>query len=475
MTKDKIIEKLKFPNVLILLSIIFLSCTFLIFINYFTIKILSANRAYVNGESHYSKGQKDAIRHLTTYLFTADCSQWKLYQEELRVPQGDGLARIGLISNADDQTIKKGLRAGRNHEKDLDDMIWLFRNFNFVPFFKKAIHEWEQGDAMIHQITIIGDTIRQSVEVGDLNDASKKELLTQISDISDKLTVNERNFSFTLGQGTREIKNYLIYTNMIFILIIICSVSFYFSVTVKKLLHSKSVIEHKNSDLMLANKELDKFVYSASHDLRSPITSLKGLVEILKQEKNPEQIQEYLNLMQQVLVKQDQFISDIIDYSRNKRIGASIEPVSLSEIIDDAIAQHQYVDDAHRITIDKNIAIDKLYSDKLRLKIILNNLISNAVKYADWNKDKIQISVKTFIADNKCVIIIQDNGIGISKEFQSKIFDMFFVTNSNKGTGLGLYIVKEAVENMHGSIAVDSEINMSSTFTVTIPHHDGII
>ncbi len=139
MTKDAILEKLRLPNVLILLSIIFLSCTFLIFINYFTIKILSSNRAYVNGESHYSKGQKDAVRYLITYLYTEDATQWELFKEELSVPQGDGAARIALITNGDDETIKKGLRAGRNHEKDLDDMIWLFRNFGKISLFKKAI------------------------------------------------------------------------------------------------------------------------------------------------------------------------------------------------------------------------------------------------------------------------------------------------------------------------------------------------
>src|SRR5258708_27809632 len=113
-------KKLRSSNLLILLLIVFLSCTLLIVINFFTIKILSANRAYVNGESHYSKGQKDAVRHLITYLYTQDKEQWKLFQEELRVPQGDGIARIVLSNKGDINIVKNGFRAGRNHEKDLD-------------------------------------------------------------------------------------------------------------------------------------------------------------------------------------------------------------------------------------------------------------------------------------------------------------------------------------------------------------------
>ena len=469
MPKDRIITKVKFPNVLILLSIILLSCASLIFINYFTIKILSANRAYVNGESHYSKGQKDAVHHLTTYLYSGDSSQWKRYLEELSVPQGDGLARIRLINNSDIDSIKAALRAGRNHEEDLNDMIWLFRNFNFVPFFKKAIHEWEQGDALINQIAAMGNKVHEKMQPGGMSDPLKMEFLAQISDLSEKLTINERNFSNTLGEGTREIKDYLIYTNMIFILIIICSVGIYYAAMVKKLLHSQHEIEDKNSNLMLANKELDKFVYSASHDLRSPITSLKGLVEILKLEDDPAQIAGYLDLMQEVLTKQDQFISDIIDYSRNKKTETTIEPVSLKEIVDDAIVQHQYMEKADKITVEKDMFIDTVMSDPLRLKIIIHNLYSNAIKYADFQKPEPYIKIRTFAVAGNNVITIQDNGIGINRDFQDRIFDMFFVTNSNKGTGLGLYIVKEAVENIGAAIEVQSEIGTGTIFTVTIP------
>ena len=163
---------------------------------------------------------------------------------------------------------------------------------------------------------------------------------------------------------------------------------------------------------MLANKELDKFVYSASHDLRSPITSLKGLVEILKLEDDPAQIAGYLDLMQEVLTKQDQFISDIIDYSRNKKTETTIEPVSLKEIVDDAIVQHQYMEKADKITVEKDMFIDTVMSDPLRLKIIIHNLYSNAIKYADFQKPEPYIKIRTFAVAGNNVITIQDNGIG---------------------------------------------------------------
>lgn len=469
MSKNPTLKKLKLPKVLILLSVIFLSCTLLIIINFFTIKILSANRAYVNGESHYSKGQKDAARHLITYICNEDSLQWKLFKKELSVPQADGLVRKYLTNNSNTDSIKKALRTGHNNEEDLDDMIWLFKNFNQVSFFKKAIVEWEKGDVLISRFNAIGNTIHDKIKSGHLDDKSRADFLLQINEISDKLTINSISFSNTLGDGTREIKNYLIYTNIFFIMIIICSVTLYYAVMVKKLMRSNRVIENKNNDLTLANKELDRFVYSASHDLRSPISSLKGLVDILKTEEDPEEAKSYLNMMQDILNKQDQFIKDIIDYSRNKRTKDVLKKVSLAQIVTDAIAQLQYIEEARKITIEKHIEIDKVYNDSLRLKIVINNLLSNAIKYADFEKEKPIISIKTYKKDDSFIIEVEDNGIGISKQYLGRIFEMFFVTNKNKGTGLGLYIVKEAIDNMSGTIAVESKIHAGSKFIVVIP------
>jgi signal transduction histidine kinase len=240
---------------------------------------------------------------------------------------------------------------------------------------------------------------------------------------------------------------------------------------IKKLMLSKKETEVHNDNLTIANRELDKFVYSASHDLRSPITSLKGLIEITREENDLEQIKEYLQLMHQSLTKQDQFISDIIDYSRNKRKQLSIEIISLSKLIDDCISQHQHIKNADTIAIRKNITLDEISTDCLRLKIILNNLISNAIKYSDPEKKKQFITIKTYEDNGFCKIDIEDNGIGIKDEFSNKIFEMFFVTNNNMGSGLGLYIAKEAAENLKGNITVTSETNVGSTFTVSLPKY----
>ena len=474
MNKRGIIEKLKLSNVFALLLIVLLSCASLIVINYYTIKILSVNRAYINGESHYSKGQKEAVRYLTTYLYTQDEKLWELFQKELKIPKGDGIAREELLKNGDEVIIKEGLRAGGNNEKDLEGIIWLFKHFHTVPFFKKAVDEWGKGDQLINQLEAIGNEAREKIKSSGLNSSERAKTLAKISTVSDVLSIVQRNYSNTLSEGTRKIENYLIYTNIFFILIIISSFTFYHAVMIKKLTLSKKEIEVHNGNLTIANQELDKFVYSASHDLRSPITSLKGLIEIAQDENDLAQIKEYMQMMHESLTKQDQFINDIIDYSRNKRKQLVVEMVSLDKLINDAISQHQHLKDADNILIKKNITVDEISSDSLRLKIILNNLISNAIKYSDSKKKEKHIVIKTDEEKDFYTIEINDNGIGIKEEFKNKIFEMFFVTNNNMGSGLGLYIAKEAAENLNGSISVSTKFNEGSTFTVNLPKFYGV-
>ncbi len=124
--------------------------------------------------------------------------------------------------------------------------------------------------------------------------------------------------------------------------------------------------------------------------------------------------------------------------------------------------------------IEKQVEIDSdvdFYSDKRRLKVIFNNLISNSIRYFNPYIDNpyVKISIKT--DEEKSVIKILDNGLGIENQYLEKIFDMFFrASNNSKGTGIGLYIVKETIQKVNGAIKVESEIEKGTSFTVTIPN-----
>ncbi|WP_177169141.1 sensor histidine kinase [Flavobacterium terrigena] len=434
---------------------------------------MSANRAYVTGESQYSKAQKDAVYYLTTYVHTKNAKYWDSYLREIEINKGDKLALNTLHSNPDDEKVKVGLRAGRNKDEDLDDIIWLYKKFGNISMFSIIFKIWGEANILTDELTLLGNEVHKKMVSNTLAEVEKNSLLQKIEIIGEKFTILERNFTDAIVHASWKMKSYLIFANIFFILIIISCVGIYFSMMMKKLLESTKVIELKNENLILANKELDRFVYSTSHDLRSPLTSLKGLVQIAKEEEDLEQIKYYFELMDQTISKQDQFIMDIIDYSRNKRVGKTLEPVNLHQLIDDIVQQYNHNDKIKTIKIEKNLEIDEIHSDPLRLKIIFSNLISNAIKYGDPEKSVKKIEIKIYKENDVFKIEIKDNGLGINEEILPRIFEMFFGTNHNIGSGLGLYITMEAVQVLGGTISASSRIKEGTIFTITLPNYHG--
>lgn len=457
-------------KMIVLFVLVLLASTVLIFINYYTIKTTSAVRAYINGESEYSKGQKDALLYLLTYVQTGDQQYWPIFRNSLNIPIGDNLARRALVNNGNTETIKEGFLMGKNDPDDLDKMIWLFKNFQSVSFMKEAIQIWHDAEPLINELAAIGEEINDKIKTGTLTPARRQELLGKINIITTELTQKERAFSNTLGNAARLIDMYLFLANIFLTVLIVGSLMVYVIIIINKLVKSEQELIEKNKDLTTINREMDTFVYSASHDLRSPITSLKGLVQITSHENKEQKVEKYLNLMNTVINRLDTFIKEIIDFSRNKRTTVNAGELSLKNIIDESIAQNKFLPAAGNITIEKEINVDTIYTDVLRMQIIMSNLISNAIKYSDDQKSNKHISIRTSKSGTDCMIEIEDNGIGISEEYHERIFDMFFVTdNDQKGTGLGLYIVKETVEKLNGTITVESQKDTGTKFTIKIP------
>lgn len=239
---------------------------------------------------------------------------------------------------------------------------------------------------------------------------------------------------------------------------------------------AESSLLEQNTQLTKINKELDRFVYSASHDLRAPLKSILGLVRLAKvdcKEGNIELLQECLMMIEQSIFKLDTTIKEIINYSRNTRTEIYKENIHLQTLMDEVFENLQYIEGTEKI--EKEITIDEtipLISDPDRLKIIFNNIISNAIKYHDQEKKRSFISVKIKVNKTKALVEIKDNGIGIESEYISNIFNMFYRgTEKSEGSGLGLYIVKETLEKLKGTIQVSSEIQKGTKFTLEIPNN----
>ncbi len=233
----------------------------------------------------------------------------------------------------------------------------------------------------------------------------------------------------------------------------------------------KALLE-QNEDLIKINAELDRFVYSASHDLRAPISSLLGLIEVARLEKNTTNMEQLLEMQEKSLLRLDRFIKDIVDHSRNTRLQIESKPVNFDRQVQGIVEQLQFMDNVQSIRRIVSVEqADNFYTDPSRLDIILNNLLSNAIKYADLRKPDPYLEVNIRSNDKLAEIRVRDNGEGIPREAEGKIFDMFYRASSNgAGSGLGLYIVKEAILKMGGSISVHSEYGSGTEFVVEIPN-----
>jgi signal transduction histidine kinase len=230
-------------------------------------------------------------------------------------------------------------------------------------------------------------------------------------------------------------------------------------------------VEAKNRDLEKTNSELDRFLYSTSHDLRSPLSSIKGLINVAQHDTRDEKMHGYFRMMEGRVERLEDFIKDIIDYSKNKRTEVKHESVDFNALVNEVSENFKYAEGASGIVFKKGIHIDHLvWIDKGRLNVILNNLLANAIKYHDLRKEHRWIAVDVNNSGNSIKIKVSDNGTGIQREHQEKIFEMFYRgTLLSSGSGLGLYIVKQAVEKMEGTIKVQSVPGEGSSFLVTLP------
>lgn len=229
----------------------------------------------------------------------------------------------------------------------------------------------------------------------------------------------------------------------------------------------------QNEELTKTNLELDRFVYSASHDLRAPLTSILGLVELMRRESFVEEAKIFLDKIQESVQRLDRLIQNIINYSRNSRLRLNAVPINFREIFDTAVSMHKFIDHSRNIRFEfENLAGDDFVSDPDRWQIILNNLVSNGIKFA---RHDVVSFIRLVISreNNMLVAEFTDNGIGITKDQLEFVFLMFYrATEAREGSGLGLYIVKQTVELLGGSITVESQSMEFTRFVIKTPFTD---
>lgn len=233
---------------------------------------------------------------------------------------------------------------------------------------------------------------------------------------------------------------------------------------------SNSLLAVKNEELQRAYNELDKFSYSVTHDMRGPLLSILGAIEAAQHMDDIGEIRKMLLMMNDSVRNLDDFVQSIHDYYNLNRGELEIKEIDFKEMVDEQIKIFNFTYLMSDVRFKTNIIQKEVFrGDSLSIKLILNNLLSNAFKYQRKENQNKQVDLNILVENGLAAIDVIDNGVGIAENYLGDIFNMFFRANTQSvGSGFGLYNVNAAVVKLNGKITVNSELNKGTHFRVTI-------
>ena len=240
-----------------------------------------------------------------------------------------------------------------------------------------------------------------------------------------------------------------------------------------ELYSTRNELKEKNERLEKALDEIDLFIYSISHDLRAPITSILSVLNLVEMELDKdESSHEYFKMIREMTHKLEGFSRQLVNYykiTHNDLDSTEIDWESfIGKLVGSSVLDCQMDENAVMIEVEQS---GKFYGHPIKLEIILSNLITNAVKYScERNDPKVTITINGDVEGAQ--ISITDNGIGIQADKIKDVFNMFYrATQKSNGSGMGLYIVKEAITRMGGRIDLESEEGQGTTVRLFIPNN----
>jgi len=233
-------------------------------------------------------------------------------------------------------------------------------------------------------------------------------------------------------------------------------------------------LEKSWQSLETKNKELETFTYSVSHDLKAPLREIDGYSQILLKEyekKLDAEGQRFLRTIRESALHMNQLINDLLEYSRLERQTLRPTAINAKDLVETLISQKKTDSNFHKFTIKANIPNIEFHSDKDGLTLSLRNLIENAYKFTQKSAHP-EIEIGYLDNDSKHTIFVKDNGIGFDMKFHNRIFEIFqrlHRSEEYEGTGIGLAMVKKAIERLNGKVWAESEVGKGSIFYIEIP------
>ena len=408
----------------------------------------------------------ESFRIEETYEIDGRKFHWEIYFKNIRYNNRfiiSVFSRDVTLRNAYQKRILENEANLRSILNTIDDSIWLVNTrFELIDFNKEFYKNYKVA---------FGVRLEKGRNILELIPAAFPELVEQWRERYEnglKGRPGKYFDTYVLGEELRtfEIKTYPIVENGK-----VTGLTIY-SRDITQQKKTEDILKEQNDELTKINSELDRFVYSASHDLRAPLMSVKGLLNMIKVDPEKGNTDKYLDLIEKSVHKLDNFITDIIHYSKNSRIDLLMREIDFEDLLEESISSLKYMEGADSVRSIRNIEMKSPFlSDPSRLLMVFNNIISNAVRYRDKWKDDSYLQIDIYADEKSARIQFSDNGIGIAKEYIDDVFKMFYrATTKSSGSGLGLYIVKSAVEKLKGTIEVTSEFGQGSVFTIQIPN-----
>lgn len=453
------------------LLFILIASLLLILINFYSIKFLTSVQAYINCESKYSKGQKDASLFLITYLHTEDTAYIQGFRKSINISPGDNVAANGLIDKSNNEIITNGFLMGRNDPTNIPDIIWLYKYFRSLSFMQKSMDVWASTVPLINSLDSLGQNIAEHGKEKTLTAEIKLQYIKEISLISTQLSEKENVFSTVLDKTARDIKVLLQWGNIFFILFIISITGLFVMRMLNRLSASEKVLKATIIELNDTNKELEDFTLNASHDLKEPLRMVTGfLVQLQKRYNNQldEKAQNYIHYAVDGAMRMKKLIDELLEYSKTSMSQAVYEKVDLNEVVEELQANFQDVFNESGSGIFVG-ALPEIKVNRMQMLQLFQNLIGNAIKYKGEAAPKIYVNATA--NNTHWVFSVKDNGQGIETEFYKKIFVIFQRLHTDamhSGSGIGLAICKKIVERHNGEIWLESEVGKGSTFFFSI-------
>jgi signal transduction histidine kinase len=461
----------------------------------FCMDVLSSARAYVGGESLWSKGQKDAVRALMRFAQSRDEQDWQRYRRAIAVPLGDRVAREELEKPRPDLAVaRNGFHEGGIHPGDIPGMIRLFRGFRHVEFLEQAIDIWAEGDRLVSQLQDTAAELHRLMLSGADGDVLRAEL-ARIDELDRRLTPLEMRFSDTLAEASRKTRALLTVVVVAIGALLIALATLFVRRVAQHALRYEQALHEANAqleervaertrELTQANArlvELDRlkseFLATMSHELRTPLAGILGLAGLLRDGGSgplSDEQRRRLGLIHGSGQRLLELIDDMLDVSRIEAGRMEVEATRFD--FADLLAQ---IDAAVRpLAQAKGLAFAcavqgaqlPAYGDWRKCLRVVRNLAVNAVKFTEAG----EVRIAAGFDKGDLVVTVSDTGIGIVADELPRIFVAFrqldaSLRRAHGGAGLGLYLSRKLVEMMGGTIAVESTPKVGSRFSVRLP------